>query len=54
MILGASRKSLMILGASRKSGATRLLHAVLGLPASLEHFGVYHAYIDARQLTDAA
>lgn len=34
-------------------GATRLLHAVLGLPANLEGFGVYHAYIDARLLTDA-
>jgi hypothetical protein len=31
-------------------GATRLIHAVLGLPASLEHFGVYHAYLDARGL----
>jgi len=31
-------------------GATRLLHAVLGLPANLEKHGVYHAYIDARQL----
>lgn len=35
-------------------GATRLLHAVLGLPADLTAFGVYHAYLDARQLTDAA
>ena len=34
-------------------GATRLVHAVLGLPANLEHFGVYHAYIDAKLLTDA-
>jgi hypothetical protein len=34
-------------------GATRMIHAVLGLPANLEHFGVYHAYLDARQLTDA-
>jgi len=33
-------------------GATRMIHAVLGLPASLEGFGVFHAYIDARQLTD--
>jgi hypothetical protein len=31
-------------------GATRLIHAVLGLPADLSHFSVYHAYIDARQL----
>ena len=34
-------------------GATRMIHAVLGLPADLEHFDVYHAYVDARQLTDA-
>lgn len=34
-------------------GATRLIHAVLGIPANLERFGVYHAYIDARLLTDA-
>lgn len=33
-------------------GATRMIHAVLGLPASLEHFGVFHAYLDARSLTD--
>lgn len=33
-------------------GATRMIHAVLGLPADLENFGVFHAYIDARQLTD--
>ena len=33
-------------------GATRMIHAVLGLPVDLEHFGVYHAYVDARQLTD--
>ncbi len=31
-------------------GATRLLHSILGLPASLEKHGVYHAYVDARQL----
>ena len=31
-------------------GATRLLHAVLGLPASLEKHGIYHAYVDARRL----
>jgi len=31
-------------------GATRLLHAVLGLPANLEKHGVYHAYVDAKQL----
>lgn len=34
-------------------GATRMIHAVLGLPADLTPFGVYHAYLDARQLTDA-
>lgn len=33
-------------------GATRMIHAVLGLPKNLEKFGVYHAYVDARQLTD--
>ena len=33
-------------------GATRMIHAILGLPPSLEQFGVYHAYLDARQLTD--
>jgi hypothetical protein len=35
-------------------GATRLIHAVLGLPANLERWRVYHAYLDARQLADAA
>jgi hypothetical protein len=35
-------------------GATRLIHAVLGLPADLERWGVHHAYVDARQLADAA
>ena len=35
-------------------GATRLIHAILGLLATLDGFGVYHAYIDARQLADAA
>lgn len=33
-------------------GATRLIHAVLGLPADLTRFFVYHAYIDARELMD--
>lgn len=33
-------------------GAIRLTHAALGLPADLEHFGVYKAFLDARQLTD--
>ena len=32
-------------------GATRLLHAVLGLPANLEDCGVYHIYIDAALLS---
>ncbi len=34
-------------------GATRLIHAVLGLPPDLTRFGVYHAYVDARHLTDS-
>lgn len=34
-------------------GATRMIHAVLGLPANIEKFGVFHAYVDARQLVDA-
>ena len=33
-------------------GATRLLHAVLGLPKDLAAFGVYHAFVDARTLTN--
>ena len=33
-------------------GAIRLTHAALGLPADLEGFGVYKAFLDARQLTD--
>ena len=33
-------------------GAIRLTHAALGLPADLGHFGVYKAFLDARQLTD--
>jgi hypothetical protein len=35
-------------------GASRLIHAVLGLPADLSSFGVHHAFVDARQLADAA
>ena len=31
-------------------GATRLIHAILGLPESLEDRGVHHAYIDVRRL----
>ena len=32
-------------------GATRLMHALLGLPADLGRFGVFHAYVDVRRLT---
>lgn len=35
-------------------GASRLIHAVLGLPANLASFGIYHAFVDAPQLTDTA
>jgi hypothetical protein len=35
-------------------GASRLIHAVLGLPADLSSFRVYHAFVDARQLADTA
>jgi hypothetical protein len=31
-------------------GVARLIHSVLGLPADLRHFGVYDAFLDARQL----
>lgn len=31
-------------------GATRLIHALLGLPADLRKHGVFHAYMDARQI----
>lgn len=31
-------------------GATRLIHALLGLPADLRKFGVFHAYLDVREL----
>lgn len=34
-------------------GSTRLIHAVLGLPKDLSPHGVFHAYLDARLLTDA-
>lgn len=34
-------------------GAIRLIHAVLGLPKDLTHFGVYHAFLDTDSLTDA-
>ena len=31
-------------------GATRLIHALLGLPPDLSIHGVYHAYLDVRDL----
>jgi hypothetical protein len=34
-------------------GATRLIHALLGVPSDLTRFGVFHAYIDARGLANA-
>jgi hypothetical protein len=33
-------------------GAARLIHAQLGLAADLTDHGVYHAYVDVRQLAD--
>jgi hypothetical protein len=33
-------------------GATRLIHALLGLPADLRKFGVFHAYVDVRAVSD--
>jgi hypothetical protein len=36
------------------NGATRLIHHLLGLPADLTKFGIFHAYLDARELLDAA
>lgn len=33
-------------------GAIRLVHAVLGLPKDLARFGIYHAFLDANNLTD--
>jgi hypothetical protein len=35
-------------------GATRLIHAQLGLPADLMDFGVFHAYVDVQHLADLA
>lgn len=35
-------------------GASRLIHAILGLPPDISSFGIYHAFVDARQLADAA
>ena len=34
-------------------GATRLIHALLGLPADLRAKGVFHAYVDASAMADA-
>jgi hypothetical protein len=34
-------------------GSVRLIHAALGLPKDLSPAGVFHAYLDARLLTDA-
>jgi hypothetical protein len=34
-------------------GTTRLIHTLMGLPEDLRHWRIYHAFIDARQLTDA-
>ena len=31
-------------------GATEMIHALLGVPSDLARFGVYHAYLDVRQL----
>lgn len=33
-------------------GATRLMHALLGLPADLTKHGVFHAYVNARLLAE--
>lgn len=34
-------------------GATQLIHALLGLPSDLRKFGVFHAYVDVRELKSA-
>ena len=34
-------------------GATRLIHALLGLPADLRQHGVFHAYVDAKLVANA-
>lgn len=34
-------------------GASRLIHAVLGLPKDLTKFGVFDAFVDVRLLQDA-
>jgi hypothetical protein len=31
-------------------GATRLIHALLGLPADITKYGVYHAYVDVKRI----
>jgi len=35
-------------------GATRLMHALLGLPPDLTRFGVFHAHLDVRELLGVA
>jgi hypothetical protein len=35
-------------------GASRLIHAVLGLPANREEHGVFDAFLDVRLLQDVA
>lgn len=35
------------------AGATRLIHALLGLPADLRKHGVYHVHLDVRDLQSA-
>jgi hypothetical protein len=35
-------------------GASKLIHAFLGLPESLEHHGVFHAHLDVQRLQSAA
>jgi hypothetical protein len=34
-------------------GATRLIHALLGLPPDLRRHGIFHAYVDAMTVADA-
>jgi hypothetical protein len=34
-------------------GALRLIHAVLGLPKELTHYGVFDAFLDVRLIQDA-
>jgi hypothetical protein len=35
-------------------GATQLMHALLGLPVDLRKFGVFHTYVDVRELQGLA